>query len=101
MPFDHAEIAVEDMLHIGAQCAAVDLKMLPINEKPFPQNSAAAGIHEVTVNLGTIRAGPQAKPKNQNNRVIAVDFVRMPSHALGQFDRVLAPVHRMRSFAKL
>lgn len=77
MPFDFAELAVEDMLHIDAKCSVEDLRMLPTTGKPLSTTSAPTGLSEVAV---IMCAGPtdfRAEPETKSTRVIAVDFVRV------------------------
>lgn len=95
MPFDFAELSVQDMLHIDAQCATVDLKILPTNEKPFSLPPPPES-NEATIDLGA--GGPERKVElsAQSDRVIAVDFVRMPPATPWPIGRVLALLSRIK-----
>lgn len=85
MPFDFAELAVENLLHVDAQTALVDLKLLPINEKPSierpaPDTEKPEG--EITVEFTTAGCANYFESKDDlslNSRVVAVDFVSTPS----------------------
>jgi hypothetical protein len=94
MPFDFAELSVQDMLHIDAQCAAVDLKILPTNEKLFSLPLSVEST-EVTIELGTGGPEPKMELSTQNDRVIAVDFVRMPPATTWPSSRALALLSRL------